>query len=170
MGPAFLVRSKRHACRRKQALWQKGIGPDGYLDPGLRAYRVWGRMGQGDGGRAIILGFPWPGIKGVSPPGRALPPPWEGALEVSPAEHLREGLRNKAPKINIVAPARGRARPLGCAKLPLWKIPQYRPEYDWAGFVPWLILRPDVAFTICDRSEITSAPNTPPTNPAFDPS
>jgi hypothetical protein len=25
----------------------------------------------------------WPGIKGVSPPGRALPPPWEGAFAAS---------------------------------------------------------------------------------------
>ena len=50
MGPAVCRPMICHAGRRKQALGQKGIGPDGCLDPGLGAYRVWGGMGQVDGG------------------------------------------------------------------------------------------------------------------------
>ena len=49
--------------------------------------------------------------QGRSPPGRALPPPGEGALQRQSPELRWEGLRDKAPTSNVAAPARGRARP-----------------------------------------------------------
>ena len=53
----------------------------------------------------------WPGIKGVSPPGRALPPPGRALLKRQSAEPRWEDLNHKALRSGLAAPARGRARP-----------------------------------------------------------
>jgi hypothetical protein len=54
----------------------------------------------------------WPGIKGVSPPGRALPPPGRALLQRWSPELRSEGWHHKVPTTAVAAPAEGGRGPV----------------------------------------------------------